>query len=112
MTEDVEDVYGRSAYSLHHILASHQSRMNQSPSYTMPNKEENRVMFLSSGIVLLTSGLTSVCPTLVATPAIHHHHSEQRDVIAPAYVAGYTNLNAASVGESGGDQEQALSDAN
>jgi hypothetical protein len=111
MTEDVEDTYGRSACSLHHILAAHQVRTNQGPSaYNRANAADNRVMTLTSGIVLLTSGMASTCPSLVVTAAAHHHHSLQQDTASPAYVAGYTNLTAHSISRTGAWENQVLPD--
>jgi hypothetical protein len=110
MTEDVDDVYGRSAYSLQHILAVHQGRLSQSDSYTAADtySPTNGRLFLSAGIVLLTSGMASICPHLITTPAMHHHRSLQQDISAPAYVAGYINLAAPSVSKSGAFDHQLL----
>lgn len=109
MTEGVEDTYGRAACSLHHILAHHQTRTNQGPSaYNVSTASEGRVLHLSSGIVLLTSGLTSINQSLVVTPAAHHHHSPQQDIASPAYVAGYTDLCAAPISSTGAWERQVL----
>jgi hypothetical protein len=110
MTEDVDDVYGRSTYSLQHILAVHQGRLSQSDSYTAADtfSPTNGRLCLSAGIVLLTSGMASVCPHLIATPAMHHHRSLQQDISTPAYVAGYINLAAPSVSKTGALDHQLL----
>jgi hypothetical protein len=110
MTEDVDDVYGRSQYSLQHILAVHQGRLSQSDSYTAADtfSPTNGRLFLSAGIVLLTSGMASICPHLITTPAMHHHRSLQQDTSAPAYVAGFINLASPSVSRTGAVDHQLL----
>lgn len=106
IVEDKDDLYGRSLYSLQHILAQlQQTHSGISIKSPRSSSDSAQVVLLTSGIVVLTSGLGSVCKDVAynsTIDAITHLHLQQ-DVITPAYVSVYSTLSAPSIKDSSND---------
>ena len=116
--EQLDELYGRSLCSLQHVLAQLQEKLHVPRSPYQQKLDECRApppidpasspIHVSSGIVLLSSGLARSATELVVSAADaqqHHHHlhnsHEQllpQDELCPAFVAAYSSLLAPPLG--------------
>ncbi|KAJ1408540.1 hypothetical protein B484DRAFT_456312 [Ochromonadaceae sp. CCMP2298] len=103
MKDGVEDVYGRSIHSLAHILSEYQTflgREDRSMTYKA-TEFDSRVVHVSSGLLVLSSGLAPICPDIVFSSQYTEKYLPwmQEDTTSPAFVAGYSTLSAPSLAD-------------
>ncbi len=120
--EDSDDVFGRPKYSLQHVLATIQQKANgggqgderaerdrgvillDSGNSNLPtgNSAEawGKVLFVRSGIVLLTSGLTTTWTRFIPDPDASNVSSNAEIIVAP------TSPSAAAAAAASGENNQ------
>lgn len=125
LDEEVDEVYCRSKHSLPYVLASVQKKYHaptSSSAAALAADKAGGELFLSSGIVVLSSGVCKVVQPGSALLVPHNANTSApspQEAISPSFVAAYSSLLGGpspdytplgvSRSSSGGDAEEAAS---